>query len=265
MAKAEKTLLDPAERSARGDKLQAEVNHRHSPPPVTPVEASIRDFVYAEVWSRPGLDLRSRYLISIASAVMSGASEEMVDGYVRGALKSGELSLAELREGALHLSVYGGWPRGLAMDAAITRARQALGLSEPDHPPIRAEAWDPVERGDKGQAEFTKTMTFPGGPSSNPFQEAINNFVFGEMWWRPGLDERSRRWITLVAVANSAAEIPIKSHFYAGMASGNCTREEMLEFTLQYGIHAGWPRASLVNGVILAMAQNVANGKAWHE
>ena len=257
-------MLDPKERSDRGLALQGEVNAGPAAAPATPVEASIRDFVYAEVWSRPGLDRRSRYLISISAAVMSAAPEAMIDGYVRGALTSGDLTLAELREGALHLSVYGGWPRGLDFDAAVTRVADTLGLPAAECPPIRAEAWDPVVRGEKGQAEFTKTMTFPGGPSSNPFQEAINNFVFGEMWCRPGLDERARRWITLVGVANSAAEIPIKSHFHAGMASGNCTREEMLEFSLQYGVHAGWPRASLVNGVIMAMAEKVAAGLPWH-
>jgi 4-carboxymuconolactone decarboxylase len=257
-------LLDPKERSERGAALQAQINAQPAANPATPVEESIRDFAYAEVWSRPGLDRRSRYLISIAGAIMSAADPAMIDGYVRGALKSGELTLAELREAALHLSVYGGWPRGLELDAALNRAQQALGLPPADCPPIRGEAWDPEERTAKGMAEFTKTMTFPGGPSSNPFQEAINNFVFGEMWWRPGLDERARRWITLVAVANSAAEIPIKSHFHAGMASGNCTKEEMLEFSLQYGLHAGWPRASLVNGVIMEMAKKVEAGLPWH-
>ena len=258
------TLLDPAERAERGAALQAEVNSQPVSAPATPVEASLRDFVYAEVWSRPGLDRRSRYLISIAGAVMSAAGEAIIDGYVRGALTSGDLSLAELREGALHLSVYGGWPRGLEWDAAVTRVQQELALPPAEFPPIRAEAWDAEERGAKGQQEFTKTMTFPGGPSSNPFQEAINNFVFGEMWCREGLDERARRWITLVGVANSAAEIPIKSHFHAGMASGNCTREEMLEFSLQYGVHAGWPRASLVNGIIMEMAKKVEAGLPWH-
>ncbi|MFT4025457.1 MAG: carboxymuconolactone decarboxylase family protein [Novosphingobium sp.] len=258
------SLLDPRERSDRGLALQAEVNAAPAAAPITPTEMSIRDFVYAEVWNRPGLDRRSRYLISIASAVMSAAKEAMIDGYVRGALQGGELTLRELREGALHLAVYAGWPRGLEFDAAVTRVRDALGLAEPDHAPIRAEAWDPIERGLKGEAEFAKTMTFPGGPSSNPFAEAINNFVFGEMWWRPGLDERARRWITLVGVANSAAEVPIRSHFHAGMASGNCTKEEMLEFSLQYGIHAGWPRASLVNNVIMQMAAKVEAGLAWN-
>lgn len=257
-------MLDPATRTARGIALQTEVNGQPPAPAGTPVEASVQDFVYAEVWSRPGLDRRSRYLISMAGAVMSAADPAMLDGYVCGALRNGELTLAELREAALHLSVYAGWPRGQVLDASLNRAQQALGIEPAACPPIRAEPWDPEERGLKGQAEFTKTMTFPGGPSSNPFQEAINNFVFGEMWWRPGLDERARRWVTLVAVANSAAEIPIKSHFYAGMASGNCTREEMLEFSLQYGVHAGWPRASLVNGIIMEMAQKVEAGLPWN-
>ena len=82
-------LLDPTERTARGLALQTEGNGQVAPPPVSPVDASIRDFVYSEVWSRPGLDRRSRYLISIAGAVMSAAPEWMIDGYVRGALKSG--------------------------------------------------------------------------------------------------------------------------------------------------------------------------------
>jgi 4-carboxymuconolactone decarboxylase len=258
-------LLSIEERSARGAALQAEVNGTPQPAPATPVDESIRDFVYAEVWSRSGLDRRSRYLISIAGAVMSAAPQAMLDGYVRGALKGGELSLAELREAALHMSVYAGWPRGMEIDAAASRAQQALGLPAADCPPIRAEDWDPEERTAKGMQEFVNPMTVPGGPSSNPFQEAINNFVFGEMWHRSGLDERSRRWMTLVAVANSAAEVPIKSHFYAGMKSGNCTREEMLEFSLQYGIHAGWPRASLVNGIILDMAKKIEAGQQWYE
>jgi 4-carboxymuconolactone decarboxylase len=257
-------LLDNKERSARGSAIQAQVNDQTASVPATPVEDSIRDFVYAEVWSRPGLDRRARYFISIAGAVMSAAPQEMLDGYVRGALKGGEISLSELREAALHLSVYSGWPRGMTLDAAATRAQEALGLPAADCPPIRGEAWDPEERTAKGMQEFINTMTFPGGPSSNPFQEAINNFVFGEMWHRPGLDERSRRWMTLVAVANSAAEIPIKSHFYAGMKSGNCTRDEMLEFSLQYGVHAGWPRASLVNGIILDMAKKLEAGLDWY-
>ncbi len=104
-------------------------------------------------------------------------------------------------------------------------------------------------------------MTFPGPPPISPYFEAgIDNFVFAEMWNRRGLDEPSRRWITLVGVCDSGAETPIRSHIHAAMASGNCTPEELHEFVLQYGVHAGWPRASLVQGIVFAMAKNVAAG-----
>jgi 4-carboxymuconolactone decarboxylase len=258
------TMLDPAERSARGAELWEKIYGFPSPGFSTPLEQSIRDFICAEVWSRPGLDLRTRYLIGIAGAALCRYPEVILEGLIAGALRNGELTLAELREAALHLAVYGGWGTGGNVDRAVSRAAQSLGLSETPRPPIRAEAWDPEERTAQGMAEFTKTMTFGGGPSISPFMEAINNFVFGEMWCREGLDERSRRWLTLVGVAESCAEIPIKSHFYAAMASGNCTPDELQEFVLAYGTCAGWPKASYVQGVVWEMSKKIEAGLSWN-
>lgn len=258
------SLLDNGERTARGISIQTEVTGS-APAPTTPHQESWRDFVFAEIWNRPGLDRRSRYLISLAGAALQGAHAPTLDGYVRGALTSGELNLGELREAALHLSVYGGWSRGGVFDEAITRVANELGLPAVASAPIRGAPWDPEVRTQQGRDEFAAVMTFPGGPSSTPFLEAINNFVFGEMWGRyDGLDQRSRRWITLVGVCDSAAEIPIKSHCHAAMASGNCTPAEMLEFVLQYGVHAGWPKASAVQGAILEMTKKVEAGLAWN-
>jgi 4-carboxymuconolactone decarboxylase len=257
-------MLDPGERSARGVALQTKIYGQSPPEPMTPWEESIRDFVYAEVWNRPGLDLRSRFLIGLAGAALCRFPQATIDGIAEGALRTGELSLVELREAALHLAVYGGWGAGDLIDKAATRGAEALGLPPAPRPPIRAEAWDPDERSMQGQAEFTRTMTFPGGPSTNPFQEAINNFVFGEMWARPGLDQRSRRWLTLVGVAESRAEVPIKSHFHAAMASGNCTPDEMKEFVLAYALCAGWPKASAINGIVLEMISKIEAGLPWN-
>jgi 4-carboxymuconolactone decarboxylase len=33
---------------------------------------------------------------------------------------------------------------------------------------------------------------------------------------------------------------------------------------VQYGVHAGWPRASFVNGVILEMAKKIEAGQPWN-
>jgi 4-carboxymuconolactone decarboxylase len=257
-------LLDPKERAARGAALQEQIYGQKPPAPQTPWEESVRDFVYAEVWSRPDLDRRARFLIAIAGAVLCRYPTATIDGVVTGALRSGELSLPELREAALHLAVYGGWGTGDLLDKATTRAAQALGLPPTPRPPIRAEPWDPEVRTAEGQQEFIATMTFPGGPSASPYLEAINNFVFGEMWGRPGLDQRSRRWLTLVGVAESCAEVPIKSHFHAAMASGNCTAAELQEFVLAYGTVAGWPKASVIQGVVFEMAKKVEAGLPWN-
>lgn len=258
-------LLDIAERSARGIAIAAEVTGAALPAPATPYQESLRDFVYAEVWNRPGLDRRARFLIGMAGAAMAGADPDMLDDYVRGALTSKELSLAELREAALHVSVYSGWSRGRALENAITRIATELGLPQPPARPLRAAPWDPEVRTQEGRDEFTAVMTFPGGPSATPFLEAINNFVFGEMWCRyDGLDQRSRRWITLVGVCESTADVPMRSHIHAAMASGNCAPAEMQEFVLAYGIHAGWPRASAVQSIVWAMIKNFEAGLPWN-
>ena len=255
------TLLDPGERTARGSATQAEVTGQPAPAPTTLLEESWRDYIFAEVWTRPGLDRRSRRLIAMACAAGSPGPTDALDGYVRGALVDGTLTLAELREAALHLAVYSGWSRGGALDQAISRVAGELGLPPAKLPPIRGEAWDAKERLAEGDRNFTKVMTFGGPPPITAYFEAgILNFVFGEMWARPGLDERSRRWITLVGVCDGGADTPIRSHIHAAMASGNCKVEELHEFVLQYAVHSGWPRASFVQGAVFAMAKKVAEG-----
>ena len=50
-------LLDPAERSARGAALRADITGQ-TDTPADLWDESWRDFIFAEVWSRPGLDRR---------------------------------------------------------------------------------------------------------------------------------------------------------------------------------------------------------------
>ena len=258
------TLLDPKDRTDRGIAAEAAITGRPARPPSTLLEESWRDFVWAEIWTRPGLALRPRYLVAMTTAASCGLEDWQIDDFARGALVNRSLTLGELREVALHLAVYAGWGRAGRLDRAVTRVAAELDLPPAVVAPICAEPWDPKQRSDRGHAEFDKVMTFPPGPPATPYLEGINNFVFGEMWCRRGLDEPSRRWITLVGVCDSGAEIPIRSHVHAAMASGNCTPAEMLEFVLQYGTHAGWPRASRINSVVLEMIDKVAKGLPWH-
>jgi 4-carboxymuconolactone decarboxylase len=258
------TLLNPQERTQRGIKQQATILANPVAEPRTLFESSWRDYIFAEVWTRPGLDVRSRYLVSIASAASADTPPEILQGYVRGALAQNILTLIELREVALHFAIYGGWSRGAVIDAAITAVVDELGLAEDDFVPLRAEPWDPQVRLQDGAAGFHHVMTFGGPPPAMPFFEGgILNFVFGEAWEREGLDQRGRRWVTLVGVADSSSDVPIRTHIYAAMASGNASVTEMNEFVLQYAIHSGWPRASVLQGVVIEMAEKIKNGLTW--
>lgn len=258
------SLLDPQARSERGRQEQARILATAPTEPATLYESSWRDYVFAEIWTRPGMALRDRYLVTLASAATADTPTELLDGYVRGALVNRELSLPELREVAAHLAIYGGWSRGAVLDAAITRVAGALDMAEDACEPIRAAAWDPQQRLADGAAGFENVMTFGGPPPvSAYFEGGILNYVFGEVWERPGLDQRSRRWVTLVGVADSSADVPIRTHIYGAMASGNASYQEMDEFVLQYAVHSGWPRASFVQGVVFEMAEKLKNGLTW--
>jgi 4-carboxymuconolactone decarboxylase len=164
------SLLDPAERTARGLTIQAEVTGASQPPPDTLLEGTWRDFVFAEIWNRPGLERRARFLISLAGAASSNGPSELLDGYVRGALTSGLLTLVELREAALQLAIYGGFSRGVELDRAVSRVAAELGLSPVKLAPLRAEPWDAKQRVQQGIAEFGKVLRARprSPPSSKP-------------------------------------------------------------------------------------------------
>lgn len=250
------SLLDPKERTRTGVEAQTALLGAPAPEPTTIFESSWRDYVFAEVWTRPGLDRRSRYWIAIAGAAGSGREPELLEGFIRGALKQGDVTLGELREAALHFAVYEGWLKASFLDACITRVATELGLPPAPYAPLRAEPWDPQVRDAEGGANYQTIMTTPPPqPVTAYFSAGIRGFVFSEMWMRPGLDQRARRWITLVSVADSSSVIPIQSHTWGALASGDATPEELEEFVLQYAVQAGWPIASFVQQTVMELGK----------
>ena len=87
--------------------------------------ADFQDFItryaWGEVWSRPGLDRRSRSMMTLAMMIALGRWEEF-RLHIRAALNNG-VSVDEIKEVILHSAIYAGLP---AANSAFAEAVEVL-------------------------------------------------------------------------------------------------------------------------------------------
>ena len=79
----------------------------------------ITRLAWGEIWSRPGLDRKTRSAITLTAMVALGRDEELAM-HVRAALRNG-LTPDEIKEVLLHATVYCGVPAGNAAFAIAQR------------------------------------------------------------------------------------------------------------------------------------------------
>ncbi len=99
------------------------------------------------------------------------------------------------------------------------------------------------ERGQRGRDTFREILGFPAQPPATPLTQAAQDFIFSEVWSRPGLDRRSRRWITLACVTAAGAPTAMRTYAKAALDSGEITMAELREFVLQFAVFQGFPKA----------------------
>ena len=92
----------------------------------TAVTADFQDLItryaWGDIWSRPGLDRRSRSVAVLTSLIAHGHHEELAM-HVRAALRNG-LTVDEIREVILQSAIYSGVP---AANSAFRVANEVLG------------------------------------------------------------------------------------------------------------------------------------------
>ncbi len=95
----------------------------------TPFTAAFQEYLtraaWGDVWSRPGLDRRTRSCITLALLTALGAENE-IEMHVHAAIRNG-VTPEEIAEVLLHTAVYSGIP---AANAAFAIAERALGPDE---------------------------------------------------------------------------------------------------------------------------------------
>jgi 4-carboxymuconolactone decarboxylase len=70
------------------------------------------DVLFADVWNRPELSPRDRSLITV-SVLTAGGNTDQLSFHLGRALENG-VTKDELIEAITHVTLYAGWPRGMA-------------------------------------------------------------------------------------------------------------------------------------------------------
>jgi len=81
-------------------------------------------------------------------------------------------------------------------------------------------------------------------PFTADFQAMITRIAWGEIWSRPGLDDRTRRLLVLAITCALGRWEEFALHVRAGLGEGGLTTDDLKEVLMQTAIYAGVPAAN---------------------
>jgi 4-carboxymuconolactone decarboxylase len=101
-----------------------------------------------------------------------------------------------------------------------------------------------------GMATFDRVMNLGMDLGGTPYLDAGRDFLFADVWSRPALDVRSRRWITITCACAASTPGAMKLHMAAAIDNGDITVEEMQEFVLQFAAYQGFAKGAQAENLL---------------
>ena len=86
-------------------------------------------------------------------------------------------------------------------------------------------------------------------PLTAEFQDLITRYVWGEIWTRPGLDERTRRVLVIGTMVALGRWEEFALHVRAAVVEGGFSADDVKEVILQQAVYCGVPAANHALGV----------------
>ena len=80
------------------------------------------DHLFGDIWTRPGLSMRDKRIMTL-TAVTAVGNRDLAEIQINAALLNGELTETELKEMAVFLTHYLGFPLGSALNGAVDSRR----------------------------------------------------------------------------------------------------------------------------------------------
>jgi 4-carboxymuconolactone decarboxylase len=113
------------------------------------------------------------------------------------------------------------------------------------------------ERWVRGTEIFSEVTGLPAPSRGDDYvADVVIDQVFAEIWSRPGLTRKERRWISITCACMSGAPVAMDTHFRAVLRTKEISIDELREFVIHFAAYAGYPPAT---------AARVALDAAWFQ
>ena len=213
------------------------------------------DFAYGDVMSRPGLDLKTRQLCTVAALAAMGNAQPQLRYHIDGALNVG-CSPAEILEAVMLSVVYAGFPAALNGVTAAREVFQRRGLG-----PISAAGSGRLGKSGDRYARGLQALERVSAGSGKAVIESLEDiapdlarfiieFSYGDVIGRQVLDHTTKELATVaLLVSLGTAQPQLKVHISAARNVG-ASREQIVEAIQQMAVYAGFPAA--LNGISTA-------------
>ena len=204
---------------------------------VAPALARYAQGPLAELWKRPGLNLRDRSIVTLAALIARNQTVEMPH-YFEVALDNG-VKPREISEIITHLAFYTGWGNAVSAVEVGKPVFAARGIGADQLPPA-SPALLPLDQEAEQKRAAGVEQQF--GNVAPGIVQYTTDVLFRDLWLRPDLAPRDRSLVTVSAlIANGqAAQIPY--HLNRAMDNG-LTQEQAAEVITHLAFYAGWPNA----------------------
>lgn len=196
-----------------------------------------RQRLEGEIWNRPALGPRDRSLVTLAAMIARGQGAALGQEADR-ALHNG-LQPRELSETITHLAYYSGWINALAAIAPVEAVFEARGIGPAD---VTAGADTPLPLDEAAEVLRAQRVGEQFGAVAPALVGYTTDYLFKDLWLRPGLAPRDRSLVTVAALVASGQVAQVTYHLNRAMDSG-LTQVQAAEVITHLAFYAGWPNA----------------------
>lgn len=251
----------------RGAEVVSRLGHGTNPARARPLYlASVEgmehytgEALWGSVWSRPGLTLRVRILVTV-SVLAALPRLPQLRTYLNSALNAG-LDPGEVQEALIQCSAFAGFPTTVNALELFREVIDARGTTVERREVAEVDLEELAARGLDLQRQLFGDSSGRQPPDRLEAADVLagleREFVFGELFQRPGLDLPTRAMCALACVV--ALRMPDDQRAWVtGCVRVGVEPRSIGEVVLQCGYYAGFPAASAA----MRTAQEALAGQA---